>query len=284
MPFTIPASIQYALLALILIGIGDAINKKARLDGIPISSYLLVQAPCFGLTILVITLVRGGISIAPSQFLLAVIGTVLSFAAFTLMLHSLSHGQASINYAVFRLSFVFSSIAAIVFLNETCRATKVIGVACAFAAIMLFSLKPDARSRAYKPVIIAVAAMFLNSGYQVVLKIATRTMVLLPAFLLAMSVMFLAAVIAYYLWSGHPPIPKRTFLYAPANGLIMSLGTLTTLFSLSRGDLSTVTPLMQLSFIVTAAASVLFLKERLTFSNWTGIALAVIAIAVLGFA
>jgi drug/metabolite transporter (DMT)-like permease len=284
MPFAIPPSIQYALLALVLIGIGDAINKKARLEGIPISSYLLVQAPCFGLTILVITLIRGGIRIAPSEFMLAVIGTALSFAAFTLMLHSLSRGKASINYAIFRLSFVFSSITAIVLLNEACRATKVIGVACAFAAIVLFSLNPGAQSNAYKPVITAVAAMFLNSGYQVVLKIATRTMMLLPAFLLAMSLMFLAAVIAYYLWSGHPPVPKKTFLYAPANGLIMSLGTLTTLFSLSQGDLSTVTPLIQLSFIVTAAASVLFLKERLTFLNWIGITIAVIAIAVLGFA
>jgi uncharacterized membrane protein len=155
----------------------------------------------------------------------------------------------------------------------------VIGVACAGAAIVLFSLKAGAQS----PVITAAVAMFLNSGYQVVLKIATRTLILLPVFLLSMSLMFLTAVIAYYLWSGHPPVPKRTFLYAPANGLIMSLGTLTALFSLSRGDLSTVTPLMQLSFIVTAAASVLFLKERLTFSNWIGIALAVLAIAVLGF-
>ncbi|HEX7319577.1 MAG TPA: DMT family transporter [bacterium] len=280
MLFTIPSSIQYALLALILIGIGDAINKKARLDGIPISSYLLVQTPCFGLTILVITLARGGIRIAPSEIMLAIIGTALSFAAFTLMLHSLSRGQASINYAIFRLSFVFSSIAAIVLLNEACHATKVIGVACAFAAIVLFSLKSGAQS----PVITAVAAMFLNSGYQVVLKIATRTMILLPAFLLAMSLMFFVAVIAYYLWSGHPPVPKRTFLYAPANGLIMSLGTLSTLFSLSRGDLSTVTPLTQLSFIVTAAVSVLFLKERLTLLNWIGIAIAVIAIAILGLA
>lgn len=35
-------------------------------------------------------------------------------------------------------------------------------------------------------------------------------------------------------------------------------------------------------FVIPAAVSVLFLKERLTILNWIGIALAVFAIAVLG--
>ncbi len=124
----IPRSVFYALIALILIGISDSINKRARQVHIPIRSYLLIEAPFFTCTILIIALLQTGIKISCVDITYSLIGAVLSFAAFTLMLHSLNHGFAHINYAIFRLSFVFSYTAALIFLHEKIGLSKVIGL------------------------------------------------------------------------------------------------------------------------------------------------------------
>jgi uncharacterized membrane protein len=99
-----------------------------------------------------------------------------------------------------------------------------------------------------------------------------------------MSFFFSGFVIIYYIISKHPRISLKTFVYAPINGILMSLGSLFLIIALSKGDVSIVTPIVQLSFIITVILACLFLEEKINPLQICGIACAAIAIIALGFA
>jgi len=279
----IPRSVFYALVALILIGISDSINKRARQVHIPIRSYLLIEAPFFTCTILIIALLQTGIKISCVDITYSLIGALFSFAAFTLMLHSLTHGFAHINYAIFRLSFVFSSTAALIFLHEKIGLSKVIGLVLAVLAIALFFYVRDRRKTLKTALIIAICAMLINAAYQIFLKLATRVYSNTPSFLFLMSIFFGVMVVIYNFVKGKIVMPKATFLYAPIHGIMMAFGALFYINAVAIGEVSTIVPIVQLSFLVTLIISATFLKEKVRIQRLAGIALAVLAIAVLGW-
>ena len=275
-------TIEFALLAMTLIGTADAINKQARKANIPIGSYLLIQAPFFTSVILIITIMFTGIKISTTDILFSLVGAIFSFAAFTLMLHSLTYGYASINYAIFRLSFIFSSVTAIIFLSESLSLGKGIGIILATCAILLFFYNPKQKVIQKKSLVFAICAMVSGSCFQLTLKFATQVFSSLPSFLLLMSIFFACFVVIYNTIFGNFKIPRKTFVYAPFNGILMALGSLFLLAALSRGEVSLVTPIVQLSFLITLILSVLYLKEKINVSQTVGIICAAIAIIILG--
>ncbi len=272
-----------AIIAMMAIGAADAINKKARQAGIPINSYLLIQSPVFTTSILIITIATTGIRINQGIILFALAGTLLSLPAFVLMLNSLTIGYASINYAIFRLGFVFSSMAAIVLLNETLTLTKLSGIIIAALAILLFFIRPNQLMVHRQSLLLALAGMILVAIYQFVLKLATLQIQSLPSFILMMSIFFTSGVIFYAIFTGCFTFHRPALRYAPFNGLLMSLGTLSMILALSKGEASTVLPIVQLSFLVTVIVSVGLLKEKINYRQVAGIIGATIAIITLAF-
>lgn len=266
-----------------LIGTADVINKLARKSQIPIESYLLIQSPIFSCIILFITLSLNGINICTKDIFYCLIGAIFSFSAFTIMLHSLTHGCASINYTVFRLSFIFSSTAAIVFLNETITRGKLIGITLVLMAILLFFHSSNKTVVLKKSLMIAVIAMLLSACFQFILKLAALQNTSSPSFLLFMSLFFLAIVVLYNIFRGHFSIPRKTFLYAPLNGCLMAIGTLSIIFALSTGEASIVLPIVQLSFLVTGVLAVILLKEKINLNQIIGIIFAATAIVILSW-
>ncbi len=277
----VPPSIEYAIYALICIGTGDAVNKKARQAGIPVSTYLLVQTPFFLCLILVIALVTTGIRFSRADIIHSIIVAVFSFAAFTLMLHSLGQGYASINYAIFRLSFVFSSALALVLFNEVFTYSKVIGIVIAAAALFVFFQGAGSGTILKKTLMFAVAAMIFNVLFQLSLKFATTVYSASPSFLLSTSFFFSLMVIGYNLFSRKISVPKITFLYAPLNGILSALGALFMLIALSQGEVGFVFPLIHMSFIVTFVIAISFLGEKPNKMQILGVIAAAFAIAVL---
>ncbi len=275
-------SIYFALLAMALIGAADAINKRARQADIPIGSYLLIQAPFFTVAILVITLISTGIKVGSMDILYGFIGAVFSFSAFTIMLHSLTRGHASINYAIFRLSFVFSSVVAFKFLNESLSLGKVLGLTLATLAVLIFFYSPGQHAALKRPLILALCAMIIGSCFQLTLKLATRVFSSSPSFLFLMSLFFALLVIIYNIIFGGFKIPRKTFFYAPLNGILMALGSLFVIIALSQGEVSTVFPIVQLSFIITLILSTVILKENINHFQISGVICAGIAIIILG--
>lgn len=254
-----PPALEYAIYALICIGTADAVNKRARQAGIPVSTYLLVQSPFFLCMALVIALFTTGIRFSRLDIIYSMVVAVFSFAAFTLMLHSLGKGYASINYAIFRLSFVFSSALALVIFNEVFTYSKVIGIVVAAAALFVFFRGTGSGATLKKALMFAVAAMIFNVLYMLSLKFATTVYSASPSFLLSTSFFFSLMVIGYNLFNRKVSIPKITFLYAPLNGILSALGALFMLIALSQGEVGFVFPLIHMSFIVTFVIAISFL-------------------------
>lgn len=274
--------ITAAIMAMILIGTADVINKRARQAAIPIGSYLIVQAIFFTLTIFVLALFSAGIRFQSTDVIYSMLAAVFGFAGFTLMLHSLTHGHASINYAIFRSSFVFSSAAAIIVLNEVLSMNKIIAIVAACSAIVLFFFEPKRRVMASRSLIMALVAMLIAAGFQFIVKLSTQVYSSPLSFILLMNFFFAALVLVYNILSGNWKFPRETFIWAPINGILMSSATFFYVTALHKGELSTTIPIIQLSFIITAVLSSVVLKEKLGSLKIVGIILAALAILVLG--
>lgn len=278
----VTASVSAALLAMVLIGSADAINKRARQRSIPIGSYLIIQSIFYTLVILLLALIAGGIKFQRADLVFGLLGGIFGFAGFTLMLHSLTRGQASVNYAIFRSSFVFSSTAAVLLLNERLMISKSAGIALAVFALILFFYEPRRQPVMFKSLITALIAMFVAAGFQLIVKLSTRVFSSPLSFILLMNLFFAIFVLAYNLVLGSFKFPKSTFSLAPCNGILMGLGTFFYVTALQKGDLSTAIPIIQLSFVVTAIFSIIFLKEEIGIRKVFGITCAAIAIIILG--
>jgi uncharacterized membrane protein len=275
-------AISAALLAMMLIGAADTINKRARQRAVPIGSYLIVQSIFYTLIILLLASFSGGIKWQRADLVFGLLGAVFGFTGFTLMLHSLTHGRASVNYAIFRSSFVFSSAAALLMLNERLVISKTAGIALAVFALVLFFYEPKRQTVVFKSLITALIAMFVAAGFQLIVKISTRAFSSPLSFILLMNIFFAIFVLAYNIILGSFKFPRSTFLLAPFNGMLMGLGTFFYVTALQKGDLSTAIPIIQLSFIITAILSTIFLKEEIPIRKVFGIICAAIAIIILG--
>ena len=273
-----------ALLAMILIGSADTINKRARQLAVPIGSYLIIQSIFYTLVILFMALISGGITWQCADFVYALLGAIFGFTGFTLMLHSLTYGHAGINYAIFRSSFVFSATAAIIVLSESLYLFKFIGIILAFFSLLLFFYQPKQFSANRKSLITAILAMLVAAGFQLIIKLSTRVFSSPLSYILLMNIFFGIFVVAYNVVSGRFKFPKATFYLAPINGVLMAFATFFYVTALQKGDLSTVVPVIQLSFVITAMLAALFLKERVGYVRLTGIICAALAIIAMGIA
>jgi len=275
-------SIHAAFLAMLLIGTADAINKRARQLAVPIGSYLIIQTIFYSLTILLMAWWSSGIRWQQADLFYGLIGAIFGFAGFTLMLHSLTHGNASVNYAIFRSSFVFSTAAAILLLHERLYLAKIVGIALACSAIFLFFSRPQSRAEKDKSLIIALIAMLVAAGFQLTLKLSTRAFSSPLSFILLMNLFFAFFAIVYNVLFGNFRFPRATFLFAPINGILMAVATFFYVTALQKGELSSAVPIIQLSFIITAILSAVFLKEKIDTLKTIGIVCAATAIIILG--
>ena len=275
------APLFLAICALFLMGAADAVSRRARQLDVPVGTYLLVQTPFFMITAIAASLLFCGFDFSVAAWGYAAVSAALAFSATVLLVKSLKFGKASVNVVIFRLSFVFSTAAALFMFEETLSPAKVLGLATAGLAIALFALDIQG-SVERESLCHAVAAMVLAAGLQLVWACAAKARVQPASFLLAQSLSFTvpAAIYAYY--GRRDGANHRALKYAPINGVLTASGTLAALAAMDKGEVSTTIPIVQLSFVVTVFLSVLFLRERVTLPKVAAGLLAVIAVVMLG--
>ncbi|UCF70128.1 MAG: DMT family transporter [candidate division WOR-3 bacterium] len=268
---------------MILIGSGDVVNKRARQLGVPIGSYLIVQSISYSVIVLMLAIIYGGIKWTNTDVIYSLLSAVFGFISVSLMLHSLTHGDAGVNYTIFRSSFVLSTAVAILLLHERISSYKILGIALACLAIFLFFYRNGRSGAKKRSLTVAIAAMVTAAGFQIIMKLSTNVFSSTLSFVLLMNLFFAIFVILYNLLFGTFRFPKQTFTLAPLNGVLMAMATLCYVTALKSGELSTSVPIIQLSFIITAMLSAKFLHEKFSMSKMIGILCAAVAIAVLGF-
>jgi uncharacterized membrane protein len=230
----------------------------------------------------VLSLLSGGIKWHASDIQFALLTAIFGFAGVTLMLHSLTQGHASVNYTIFRSSFVVSAAAAILLLGESLSPLKLVGILLTCLAIFTFFYEPGRFVAKKRSLLIAVLAMLTAAGFQIVLKMSTRVFSSPLSFILLMNLFFNIFVVIYNILFSDFKFPRATFLLAPANGILTAIATFFYVTALHKGELSTAVPVIQLSFIITAILSAKFLKEHLGAFRVAGIVCAAVSILVLG--
>ena len=276
-------SLILAICALLLMGAADAVSRRARQAGVAVSMYMLMQCPFFLITAVAASALLTGFDLSWAAWGYASLSALLAFSATMLLLKSLRRGEASVNVVVFRMGFVFSTMAALLVFDEPARPAKCVGLLLAACAIgVLAHGIPRNHGGARASLTDAVAAMALAAFMQFVWAWATKSGVRPTSFLFAQSVAYLVLAGLYAWLVERSRLSREVLLYAPINGVLTACGTLAALAAMVKGEVSVTLPIAQMSFVVTALLSIAFLREKMTMSKAVGGLLAVGAVILLG--
>ena len=143
-------SILLALGAMIAGAFADLIYKVAQNRGINPTTFVFYQSNVFAFAIFVIAFATGQIfQINDAAWAFGIPIGFIGYLGVLLFVMSLRDGSASVNVPIFRLSFVITSLGAIIILGEPATTFKVAGTLLAIAGVLsladLSALKTTAR-------------------------------------------------------------------------------------------------------------------------------------------
>jgi len=272
-----------ALGAMIFYGLADWIYKRAAAHGVQAHHFLPLQAFFFAPGIFLYGLATGTLVLGPA-FAWGMSAGVLVFIALYNFARCLASGAVSIVAPVFRLSFCITAALAVWLLDEPLTPWKLAGLSAALAAVWLLlgggrGDVPRASTTPVIRVLIATAAMGVVSFVYKLAALAGGT----PATVLtgqASVFMPLATLFAVARDRGFRP-PAGSWRYGATAAVLLLFGLVMLIAGLAQGEASVLIPVAQLSFVVTAALGVIFLREPVTPRKGAGLAFAVAALAFL---
>lgn len=283
----IDSPLWLALLAFAAQGTSDFRLKAAVVRKGDPFSLMAMTVPTFALTSAASGLILGSLrfSAATLEFG-ALIGT-LSFISFNLFVSSLKEGEASVNTMLFRLSFVVTSLLSIALLGESTGWAKWLGLALAAGAVCSAALdsRRYARQGSRRAILFAAAALVCYGFNGFFFKIATLRGAEAPGISVVTTCTFgvLSVLVHLLPWGSlrfriSPMIVRHGlfigFLQAVAfNAILWSMGL--------GGEASVVIPILQLSFLLTAALAILSLKEPFHARKQLGFLLGILALVLL---
>jgi len=272
-----------ALGAMIFYGLADWVYKRAAAHGVQAHHFLPLQAFFFAPGIFLYGLATGTLVLGPA-FAWGMSAGVLVFIALYNFARCLASGAVSIVAPVFRLSFCITAALAVWLLDEPLTPWKLAGLSTALAAVWLLlggagGSMTRASSTPVVRVLVATVAMGLVSFVYKLAALAGGA----PATVLtgqASVFMPLATLFAVARDRGFRP-PAGGWRYGATAAVLLLFGLVMLIAGLARGEASVLIPVAQLSFVVTAALGLIFLREPVTPRKGAGLAFAVAALAFL---
>ncbi len=282
--FEVPLAL--ALLGFIFQGFSDFLLKRGvDQEGNPFS-IIAMSVPTFFTTSFLSGFLLGELEFKTETIGFGIIAGILSVVALNLFMISLKDGEVSVTSTLFRLNFVVTSLLAIFILEESATWSKWVGLALAGGAIYSISWggHPHRKGMA-RATALAIAALLTYGINSFFFKIATLYEVSVPAYTVATSFTFgtLSVAVHFSPWKAVRLRVNRVVLrYGLISGFIIGVGFNAMIWSLRLGgEASVVVPIVQLSFVLTAALGVIRLNEPMTPRKGVGFGLAIGAIIVL---
>jgi len=127
---------EYALAAMIFLGLVDLVYKRGAAAGIAAHQFLMVQAWCFTPAIVLYGLATGTLALERGMAWGMGAGLFV-FVALYNFARSLKGGSVSIVAPIFRLSFTVTALLAVLVLGEPLTPYTLAGLALALAAVWL---------------------------------------------------------------------------------------------------------------------------------------------------
>jgi len=276
------SSLQLAVAAMLLFGLGDLVYKRGAAAGAPAHQFLMVQTWVFLPTVIVYALLTGTLRFVPAS-LWGVLAGLFILTGFYNFAASLSSGSISINAPVFRLSLVVTAALAMALLGEPPTAFKIAGMGLALLAAWLLLGGPAAGLRESHASLLRIFIATLAVGIgNFVYGLGLRDGATPGSLMVAQAgiVCPLATLFAAVLDRRIAPSPAA-LRNAPMAAVALALASLAMVEAMALGEASIAVPIAQMGFVVTALLGFLFLRERFTLRKGAGIAAAVGALACL---
>ena len=276
------SSLQFAVAAMLLFGLGDLVYKRGAAAGAPAHQFLMVQTWVFLPMVTAYALLTGSLHFVVASLWGSLAGLFILFGFYNFA-QSLRTGSISINAPIFRLSLVATAGLAIALLGEPLTAFKIAGIAAALVAAWLLLGGPVARQQESRASLARVAMATLAVGVgNFIYSLGLRDGATPGSLMVAQAglVCPLATLFAGLVDRGIRP-SRPALRNAPLAGVALALASLFMVEAVARGQASIAVPIAQMGFVVTALLGFLFLREAFTVRKGVGIIAALAALACL---
>jgi drug/metabolite transporter (DMT)-like permease len=278
---------EYALAAMVCIGLADLVYKRAASVGVQPTHFLMVQGVFFAPAIVFYAWATD-VLFAPPGFEWGMAAGFFIYIALYNFAKSLASGAVSIVAPIFRLNFVLTAAFAIVVLGERITPNKIIGLALALMAVWLLlggssggSGVPQIRATR-TPVGRVLLATLAIAACNVCYKLGVAAGVPPVTMLVGQASIFVPMTMIVVWITDHTlRVPAVAWKHPPFAALLLFIGFPLLLESLRSGEASVLIPIGQMGFIVTALCGMLFMREPFTARKLAGLAVAAAALIVL---
>ncbi len=220
-----------------------------------------------------------------------VVSGIFSAAANIMLIEGMSRNDVGICSVIYRLNLAPAALMAFIILSEEITLVKLVGITLAIGATLLFFNPAKTRdvNKKYPDIPglwIVVSAAILRAGMGIIYKFALVPSVDTNAFLVMGGLVWIISGVIYHYAKPQGAFDKRMLFTIIPFGLVSGLFicgiVLFTALALKAGQASTVLPVAQMSFIVTAAAGVIFLGESFGKRQAIGLAMGILCIVFMG--
>jgi uncharacterized membrane protein len=269
-----------ALGALLLSGLSDFLYKRAQLHGARPAAFLVVQSVFFNANSFLLALLTGGLHFEPTTLVHAIPAGVLLFSSLYCFMRSLRGSDATVNVPIYRLSFVVTTVLAVLLFGETLPPTRLLALGLAIVGILALADLRKLASGSLRPTSFAylLAATTLYGISAAIYRASQLALVPPGSFLVVQAIVFLACGLVLLLTTERKWPTRAAYQHAPFTGLLLSTAFFLLLGSLRFGEASVGVPISQLSFVFTSLLAVVFLGERLDAGRIVGTVAAILAV------
>ena len=280
-----PLPIVFALFSMVTLGSADFLDKKAQERGISLETYLMAEPITYMACSFLTGYFLSEFTLNRPAFLYGILSGVFAFLAYMCFVTSLKEGQVGVNTLIVRLNFVPVAILAIYWLGEEWSLTLIAGLILAALAIMSVTVLGQAKAkealRSPRTLALTFLAMIFFAFVNLIFKIGVREGGNF-AFLFISGATYCALSFSLACFRGRLLFPPGNWIFAPITGTLKTLAFISIVFAFRIGGAaSVVVPIGQLSFLTTFILAAIFLRERIEYTQWLGIALATAAIFML---
>jgi drug/metabolite transporter (DMT)-like permease len=281
----IPEYVTLAVLSMLLIGIADFIYGRAAKRKIPYATVMCSQACLFSPASGVWAYLEGHYVWTSTNFLGAATALLLLTGLWAFM-KSVSLGHVSTSTPIYRMNFVVTAGLAVLLLGEPVTSQKGIGFFLAASSIFFisefyFSHQGLLKLRA-SSVLLALVAMVSIGIANLIFKVGVSRGLAPTMFLHSQSIFFIVSAFVYaYIHQGGPRFSRFGWIYGLSTGSTLLTGTVSFLTALRFGEASIVTPISQLSFLVSVLLATILQREHVTKEKTLGLLLGASAVVVL---
>jgi drug/metabolite transporter (DMT)-like permease len=272
----------YSAVVFVCVALGSFLYKRARILGAKPGSFMVVQAFTFFTAVSTVGLLSGQCSFENPYLGLGILCGVFGVTGALTTLISMGRGELGTNISVVRLSFVPTTLGAIVFLGESVSLRKGLLFLTAASAVFLFidHYRKEDR-RALGSLVPALTACFAFGVFDLIYKVASSHGVSPLAFLMVQSATGNILINLYVAVFEKYRINGVVLRLAPVCGLLFATACLAWLHVLRDVDVSLVVPFIQMNFILAYILGVIFLRESVSLRKLLGIGLVTLSILLL---